>query len=65
MEDMAVRSKYPSWGARKLMARLQQLDSSVEGQWPVPSGTLQLMLGLESFSEPDSRVQSAKKRRTR
>jgi|HubBroStandDraft_6_1064221.scaffolds.fasta_scaffold120339_2 hypothetical protein len=65
MEDMAVRSKYPSWGARKLKARLQQLDSSVEGQWPVPSGTLQLTLGLESFSDPDSRVQSAKKRRTR
>ena len=29
---LALRGKYPSWGARKLKARLEQLDSSVE--WP-------------------------------
>ena len=32
---LALRGKYPSWGARKLKARLEQLDPSVE--WPVAS----------------------------
>jgi transposase len=27
---LALRSKYPSWGARKLKARLEQLDPSVD-----------------------------------
>ena len=29
---LALRNKYPSWGARKLKAKLEQLDPSVE--WP-------------------------------
>ena len=32
---LALRGKYPSWGARKLKARLEQLDPSVE--WPAAS----------------------------
>ena len=32
---LALRGKYPSWGAVKLKVRLKQLDSSVD--WPVAS----------------------------
>jgi hypothetical protein len=45
---LALRGKYPSWGARKLKARLEQLDSSVE--WPVAStfGNILQRAGLTS-----------------
>ena len=63
---LALRGKYPSWGARKLKARLEQLDSSVE--WPVAStfGNILQRAGLTSpkrkkrrttpYSEPFSEV---------
>ena len=63
---LALRGKYPSWGARKLKARLEQLDSSVE--WPVAStfGNILQRTGLTSpkrkkrrttpYSEPFSEV---------
>jgi transposase len=45
---LALRGKYPSWGARKLKARLEQLDSTVE--WPVAStfGNILQRTGLTS-----------------
>src|ERR1700743_351536 len=63
---LALRGKYPSWGMRKLKARLEQLDSSVE--WPVAStfGNILQRAGLTSpkrkkrrttpYSEPFSEV---------
>ncbi|MGA9244300.1 MAG: DDE-type integrase/transposase/recombinase [Silvibacterium sp.] len=63
---LALRGKHPSWGARKLKARLEQLDSSVE--WPVAStfGNILQRAGLTSskrkrrrttpYSEPFSEV---------
>jgi transposase len=63
---LALRGKYPSWGARKLKAKLEQLDSSVE--WPVAStfGNILHRSGLTSpkrkkrrttpYSEPFSEV---------
>jgi transposase InsO family protein len=63
---LALRGKYPSWGARKLKARLEQLDSSVV--WPVAStfGNILQRAGLTSpkrkkrrttpYSEPFSEV---------
>jgi transposase InsO family protein len=63
---LALRGTHPSWGARKLKARLEQLDSSVE--WPVAStfGNILQRVGLTSpkrkkrhptlFSEPFSEV---------
>jgi len=63
---LALRSKYPSWGARKLKARLEQLDPSVD--WPAAStfGDILQRAGLTSpkrkkrrttpYSEPFSEV---------
>ncbi|MGA8629109.1 MAG: IS481 family transposase [Terracidiphilus sp.] len=63
---LALRSKYPSWGARKLKARLEQLDPSVD--WPAAStfGNILYRAGLTSpkrkkrrttpYSEPFSEV---------
>jgi hypothetical protein len=63
---LAMRSKYPSWGARKLKARLEQLDQSVD--WPAAStfGNILYRVGLTSpkqkkrrttpYSEPFSEV---------
>jgi transposase len=63
---LALRSKYPSWGARKLKARLEQLDPNVE--WPAAStfGNILQRAGLTSpkrkkrrttpYSEPFSEV---------
>jgi transposase len=45
---LALRSKYPSWGARKLKARLEQLEPSVD--WPAAStfGNILQRAGLTS-----------------
>ncbi len=63
---LALRSKYPSWGARKLKARLEQLDPNVD--WPAAStfGNILQRAGLTSpkrkrrrttpYSEPFSEV---------
>jgi transposase InsO family protein len=66
---LAHRGKYPSWGARKLKAKLEQLDSNVG--WPVAStfGNILQRAGLRSprrkkrhttpYSEPFSEVIAA------
>ena len=63
---LVLRSKHPSWGARKLKARLEQLEPSVE--WPAAStfGNILQRAGLTSpkrrkrrttpYSEPFSEV---------
>jgi transposase len=45
---LALRSKYPSWGARKLKARLEQLEPGVD--WPAAStfGNILQRAGLTS-----------------
>ena len=53
---LALRGKYPSWGTRKLKARLEQLDSNVG--WPVAS-TFGNILQREGLTSP-----KRKKRRT-
>ena len=53
---LALRSRYPSWGARKLKARLEKLDPSVE--WPSAS-TFGNILGRAGLTSP-----TKKKRRT-
>jgi len=53
---LALRSKYPSWGARKLKARLEKLDPGVE--WPSAS-TVGNILGRAGLTSP-----TKKKRRT-
>jgi transposase len=62
----ALRNKYPSWGARKLKARLEQLEPGVD--WPAAStfGNILQRAGLTSpkrkkrrttpYSEPFSEV---------
>ncbi len=46
--DLALRSKHPSWGARKLKARLEHLEPSVD--WPAAStfGNILQRAGLTS-----------------
>jgi transposase len=53
---LALRGKYPSWGARKLKTRLEQLDSSVE--WPVAS-TLGKILQQAGLTSPKRKKRRA------
>jgi len=53
---LARRSRYPSWGARKLKARLEKLELGVT--WPVPS-TFGNILNRAGLTSP-----KRKKRRT-
>ena len=52
---LALRGKYPSWGARKLKARLEQLDSSVE--WPVGQYLRTAMSGPASLVSSEDSIQ--------
>jgi transposase len=53
---LALRNKHPSWGARKLKARLEQLDPNVD--WPAAS-TVENILQRAGLTSP-----KRKKRRT-
>jgi len=55
-EVLAIRKRFPSWGARKIKAKLEQMNPTV--CWPAPS-TIGLILSRSGLTNPQR-----KRRRT-